>query len=99
MAEPGSPRDLRIASWIRGVVIGALIVIYGWFVKAPEGSLTQMFVIGAGVQVLIIVLRRFVPPDSAPQAQYIFEMIADGATVLTFALGVFGGLARVTQAV
>ena len=93
------PRDLRIASWTRGVLIGALIVFYGWFVKAPEGSFTQMFLVGAGVQLLIIVLRRFVPPDYAPQAQYIFEMIADGVTVLTFALGVFAGLARVTQAV
>ena len=93
------PRNLRIASWIRGVFIGALIAFYGWFVKAPEGSLTKMFVIGAGVQLLIIVLRRFLPPDAAPQAQYIFEMIADAVTVLTFALGVFGGLARVMQAV
>ena len=93
------PRDLRIASWMRGIFIGALILVYGWFVNAPEGSFTQMFLVGAGIQLLIIVSRKFVPPDSAPLAQYIFELIADGVTVLTFALGVFGGIARVTQAV
>jgi len=92
-----SPRDLRVASWVRGIFIGVLIVLYGWFVKAPEGSLTQTFVIGAGVQLLIILVRRFVPADSAPQAQYIFEMIADAVTVLLFALGVFGGIARFPQ--
>jgi hypothetical protein len=94
-----SPRGLRVASWTRGVIIGALIIFYGWFVQAPEGSFMQMFLVGAGVQALIIVLRKFVPPDAAPQGQYIFEILADGVTVLTFALGVFGSLARVTQAV
>jgi hypothetical protein len=89
-----SPRDLRIASWTRGIFIGVLIVVYEWILKVPGGSFRQMFVIGAGVQLVIIVLRRFVPPDAQPQAQYIFEMIADGVTVLAFALGVFGGVLR-----
>jgi|SRR3954466_9300927 hypothetical protein len=92
-----SPRDLRVASWVRGVFIGALIAFYGWFLKVPEGSFKRMFVIGAGVQVMIIVLRRFVPRDVQPQAQYIFEMIADGVTVLVFALGVFGSIVRLPQ--
>lgn len=98
MIEPGTPRELRIASWMRGLIIGALIGAYGWFVKVPEGSMTQMFLIGAVVQLLIIVVRKVVPPDYAPQAQDLFELLADGATVLVFAMGVFGGLARVSQA-
>jgi len=92
-----SPRDLRIASWTRGVFIGVLIAFYGWILNVPEGSFRQMFLVGAGVQLLIIVLRRLVPTESAPQAQYIFELVADGATVLVFALGVFGGIARFPQ--
>jgi multisubunit Na+/H+ antiporter MnhB subunit len=89
-----SPRELRIASWTRGIFIGVLIAFYGWILKVPDGSFKQMFIVGAGVQLLIIVLRRFVPRDAQPEAQYIFEMVADGVTVLTFALGVFGGIVR-----
>ena|SRR5436190_20221659 len=92
-----SSRELRVASWVRGIFIGALIVAYGWFLKMPEGSFKQMFAIGAGVQLLIIVMRRFVPRDAQPQAQYLFEMIADGVTVLVFALGVFGSVVRLPQ--
>jgi hypothetical protein len=32
-------------------------------------------------------------------ALYIFEMVADGATVFMFALGVFGGIANIAAAV
>ena len=84
---------------LRGVIIGALLVAYGWFVHLPEDSFTQMFVLGAVVQLLIIVIRRFVPPGLQPQAQSIFENVADGVTVFAFAAGVFGGIWRFTQSV
>jgi hypothetical protein len=35
-----------------------------------------------------------VPTARQPQAQFAFEVIADGATVLVFALGVSGGIMR-----
>jgi hypothetical protein len=38
-----------------------------------------------------------VPAEVLPQAQDLFEMIADGVTVLMFALGVFGGIARLAE--
>jgi len=85
-------RDLRVASWIRGLFIAALIVAYGWFVREPQASLTASFLVGIVLQVAIVVARRFVPAEAMPQAQYLFEMIADGVTVLMFALGVFGGI-------
>lgn len=87
-----SPRELRIASWTRGIFIGVSIALYGWLLEVPGGSFRQMLVAGAAVQLLVIVLRKWVPRDAQPQAQYIFEMIADGVTVLMFALGVFGGI-------
>jgi hypothetical protein len=89
-----SPHDERLASWMRGIFIAALIVAYGWFVGSPQGSFTQMFVVGAALQVLVIVIRKLVPGEHQSQAQYLFEMVADGATVLVFALGVFGAIAR-----
>ena len=55
--------------------------------------------IAAGVQIMVIALRRFVPADRLPQAMYVFEYIADGVTVLLFALGVFGGIARTAEIV
>jgi hypothetical protein len=85
-------RDARIASWMRGVFIAALVVAYGWVLKLPQASLTASFLVGAILQAAIVLIRRLVPAESLPEAQDIFEMIADGATVLMFALGVFGGI-------
>jgi hypothetical protein len=85
---------MRISSLTRGVFIGALIVAYGWFVRLPEASFTQMFIVGVALQVLVVLLRRFVPAARQPQAHFAFEMIADAATVLMFVLGVFGGIMR-----
>ena len=91
-------QDLRVASWIRGIFIGALIVAYGWFVRGPQASLTASFLVGVVLQLAIVVARRLVPAGALPQAQDVFEMIADGVTVLMFALGVFGGIAHLADA-
>jgi hypothetical protein len=89
-----SPRPERLGSWFRGVVIAVMIVAYGWLVGSPQGSFAQMLVAGAGLQLLVIVVRKMLPPGAQPQAQYVFEFVADGVTVLLFALGVFGSIAR-----
>ena len=86
----------RWSSGGRGVLIAVLIGIYGWIVREPAGSLTVSLLIAAGVQVLVLAVRHLVPADRLPQAMSIFELIADGVTVLLFALGVFGGIARTT---
>ena len=77
---------------MRGVFITGLIVVYTWFMKDPGVSLKATFLIAAGFQFAVIVIRRLVPADELPRAMYIFELIADGVTVLMFAIGVFGAL-------
>ena len=89
-----SPREMRISSNVRGLVITALIAAYGWVFKQPGASFTQMLLVGAALQLAVICLRRFVPADRLPQAMNVFELLADGATVFVFVLGVYGGLAR-----
>ena len=66
------PREMRISSNVRGVVITALIAAYGWLFKQPEASFTQMLLVGAALQLVVICLRRFVPPDRLPQAMNVF---------------------------
>lgn len=90
-------RDERVASWLRGIFIAALIVIYGWFVKTPQASMTASFLVAAALQVLIVGARRLVPEGAMPEAQEIFEMVADGVSVLMFALGVFGGIRHLLE--
>jgi len=97
MAADDDPRQLRFSAEFRGLMIAAFIAAYGWFFSQPGASFAQMFLIGAATQVVVIALRKLVPPDSAPQAVYIFEMLADGMTVLMFALGVYGGIVRMPQ--
>lgn len=89
-----SPRELRISSTVRGVIIGGLMAFYAWVMREPGATLTVSLLIAAGLQLGVILLRRFVPAYLMPQALHVFEMLADAATVLLFALGVFGGILR-----
>jgi hypothetical protein len=94
---PQTADERRFSSGGRGVAIAALIAFYGWFMRAPASSSSVSLLAAAGLQVLVIALRRLVPADRLPLAMYVFEYIADGVTVLLFALGVFGGLARLNE--
>jgi len=89
-----TPEQMRRSSAFRGLVIAVLIAAYGWFFKQPGASLTGMFLAGAAMQVLVIAIRKFVPADSVPRALDVLELLVDGATVLVFALGVYGGIVR-----
>jgi len=92
---PQEPRQLRLSAGLRGLIIGALLLAFGWFSKQPEASLTQAFLLGAALQVAVVLLRKFVPAELLPQAQSLFELLVDAATVLAFAVGVYGGVLRV----
>jgi len=92
-----SARDLRLSSTMRGVFITCLILVYTWFLKDPGVSLKVTFLTAAGLQIAVVVARRFVSADELPGAIYIFEMIADGVTVLMFAIGVFGALGSIAR--
>jgi len=91
------PRQRRLSSGLRGLIIGALVLAFGWFTKQAEASLTQAFLVGAALQLAVILLRKFVPAEQLPQAQALFELLVDAATVLAFALGVYGGMLRVAD--
>ena len=86
-------RSQRLSSAARGWVIAGILAVYGWFTSQPGLSLDTLFLVGAGLQLAVILLRRFLPPDTRPEAIYLYELVADGVSVLLFALGVFGGIA------
>jgi hypothetical protein len=87
-----SPRDLRMASGVRGVVIAVLLIGYGYVMHQPTVSFAASFLIAAAMQIAVIVARRVLPRGQWAMAQYVLEFIADGATVFLFALGVYGGI-------
>jgi hypothetical protein len=84
---------------MRSTFIAVLIAVYSWVSNQPAASLTSAFLIAAGLQLVVILLRKLVPPHRLPQAMYVFELIADGLSVLLFALGVFGGILKVATTV
>ena len=85
---------MRIASRVRGVIIGALIASYAWLMHQPQSSFAAGLIIAAVLQLGTIIVGRIVPLDRQPQVLYICELIADGATVFLFALGIYGGIVR-----
>jgi hypothetical protein len=89
-----SPRHLRLSSAVRAVIIGVLIAAYAFALRLPGASLALTLLIAAGLQVAVLILRKFVPTYLMPQALHVFELLVDGVTVLLFALGVFGGMLR-----
>lgn len=94
-----SPRELRLSSAIRGAIIAGLIAAYAYIVQQPGATMTVTLLVAAGLQVAVLLLRKFVPTYLMPQALHVFELLVDGATVLLFALGVFGGVLRAADLV
>ena len=90
-------RDLRISSMMRGVFFGLLTAGYAILMPYPQASFKVSFAIGAALQLAILLMRKFAPPDAMPKVQYLLELLADGATVLLFALGVLGTIANMPQ--
>lgn len=79
---------------MRGVLITVLIGLYAWLVGKPGVTLTAALLIAAGLQVGVLLMRKFVSPELHPQVLYLLELLADAATVVLFAIGVFGGILR-----
>jgi hypothetical protein len=86
-----------VGSAARGWIIAAFIAAYGWFFRQPAASLEIMFLVGALLQITVIAIRRFVPSSHQAEAMRVFELLADGASVFSFAIGVFGGIAALTS--
>jgi hypothetical protein len=99
MKDDEKVRQMRIGSEVRGLFITVLIGGYAWFFNQPGASLTQMFLVAAALQAVVIGIRKLFPAPALPYAMYVFELLVDGVTVLLFALGVFGGIFRMAEAV
>ncbi len=98
-----TPRQMRLSGAVRGAVIGYGIAAYFWFFPqaGAASGVVKMLLAGIGLQIVAFVLRRLVvryeranglEGQVTPQAMYIFEMIADGVTVLLFALSTYLGV-------
>ena len=83
----------RLSSGVRGWLIAGFLAAYGFVLKQPEASLEASLLVGAVLQLIVIVLRRVVPAESQAEAMQVFELLADAASVVLFAVGVFGGIA------
>jgi hypothetical protein len=89
-----SPRELRLSGMVRGAIIAGLIATYTYVLQQPGATFTASLLVAAGLQVAVLLLRKFVPVYLMPQALHVFDLLADAATVFLFALGVFGGILR-----
>jgi hypothetical protein len=87
---------MRLSSTARGIIIALLIGAYSWVFRQPAASMTWTLLVGAAIQLVVILLRRFVPPDNLPLALYVTELVADAVTVFMFALGVYGGILKLS---
>jgi hypothetical protein len=85
---------MRLGTAVRGIIIGVLLIGYGLLFGRDGASFTECLLVGAGLQFLVLLLRKVVPPEMLPQAMYLFELLVDGVTVLMFAMGVYGGILR-----
>lgn len=94
MTEPDDVRQLRISSTLRGLIIAALIGFYAYVMNHPGATFTATLLIAAALQVAVLLLRRLVSPGVLPQLLSLLELLVDAATVLLFALGVYGGILR-----
>ena len=94
----------RIYGAVRTSLIGYGVIAYAYFkVSSASGGATQgspgFVLAGLGLQLFLVVARALIKryaPDGAPatQGMFILEIVADGATVLLFAVATFGGISH-----
>lgn len=89
-----SDKSQRLSDTSRGFFIAALIAGYSWFFHQPAAAFKESLLLGAALQLAVICVRRFVPPELQPRAMEVVVLCVDGATVFLFALGVLGGIFR-----
>ena len=83
---------LRVHGLLRSAIIGYGIAAY-WLLapaSAAGAGYRYMLLIGIGVQLGVLVARKLV--SALPS--FIFELFADGITVLLFAAATYGSLLR-----
>lgn len=87
-----TPKQMRLSSTVRGVLIGLLFAGYALIVGQPGASFAASLLIAIALQIAVLVSRRFVAADNQPTVMFVCELVADGLTIFLFALGVYGGL-------
>ena len=82
---------------LRGALIGYGIAAFTYFYgkSLPSGWVLVMFGAGVALQLILFGLRKLALP---PQAMQVAGLVADGITVLLFALGTFRGMAGQVEA-
>jgi len=86
------PTPAKISETTRGIFIAVLIAGYAWLFHQPAAAFKESLLLGAALQLALICVRRFVPPEAQPRMMELAVLLVDGVTVLLFALGVFGGI-------
>jgi hypothetical protein len=100
LAEAGTPGALRRSGAVRSAIIAYGIAAYSWFVTRPDASVAMpMFLVGVAIQVLVLVagvVAKRQGGEVAATALPIVELVADGITVLLFALATYQGILQRT---
>ena len=84
----------------RTALIGYGVAVFGFLFtrsgihEAAETMAEELLVGGLGLQVAVLALRWMLKGEGREQILPIVELIADGLTVLLFALATFQGIAR-----
>ena len=84
----------------RTALIGYGVALFGFLFtrsglhEAPESLAEELLLGGLALQVAVLAVRWMLKGEGREQILGIVELIADGVTVLLFALATFQGIAR-----
>ena len=84
------PRSLRFTATVRGLLIGTLFAAYFFLGLLPEGHFRASLIIAAVAQFITLIVARTAPAGRVHLSLFVIELLADGATVLLFALAIVG---------
>jgi hypothetical protein len=85
---------------LRTALIGYGVALFGYFFarsgvhEPPESLAEELLLGGLALQVGVLAVRWLLKGEGREQILGVVELIADGVTVLLFALATFQGIAR-----
>jgi hypothetical protein len=95
-------RRLRLSGPFRSALIAYGIAAFAFIVPQSSGGSRTMLIVGLVVQAIVLVARALakrLDGETAAAAIAIVELIADGVTVLLFALATYLGILGYAAAV
>jgi hypothetical protein len=105
-SDRSSLTNQRLYGALRTALIGYGLGAYAFLVPAAAAQPRALLAGGVALQAVLIVVRRLVEryrnalgldDELAARAVLTIELLADGVTVLLFALATFGGIAHVAD--